>query len=41
MSDRPKEKDQVRSNIRGEHFMQSIEEDGANHRNNKKHKENP
>uniref|UniRef100_A0A2N9IKD9 CCHC-type domain-containing protein n=1 Tax=Fagus sylvatica TaxID=28930 RepID=A0A2N9IKD9_FAGSY len=42
MSDRPKEKDRVRSgcDIRGELFKQSVEDDGANHRNNKKHKEN-
>uniref|UniRef100_A0A2N9IZP5 C2H2-type domain-containing protein n=1 Tax=Fagus sylvatica TaxID=28930 RepID=A0A2N9IZP5_FAGSY len=32
MSDRPKEKDRVR--------MQSVDDDGINHRNNKKHKEN-
>ena len=34
MSDRSKEKERVRSN------MQSVEDDGANHRNSKKHKEN-
>ena len=34
MSDRPKEKERVSSN------MQSVEDDGANHRNSKKHKEN-
>jgi hypothetical protein len=40
MSDRPKEKDRVRSSSdSGEHFGHSAEDDGASHRSNKKHKD--
>jgi hypothetical protein len=39
MSDRPKEKDCVRSTSdSGEHFGHSADDDGASHRSNKKHK---
>uniref|UniRef100_A0A2N9G3W3 CCHC-type domain-containing protein n=1 Tax=Fagus sylvatica TaxID=28930 RepID=A0A2N9G3W3_FAGSY len=40
MSDRPKEKERVRSSSdSGEHFGHSADDDGASHRSNKKHKE--
>ena len=40
MSDRPKEKDRVRSSSdSGEHFGHSAEDDGANHQSTKKHKD--
>ncbi len=40
MSDRPKEKDRVRSSSdSGEHFGHSIEDDGVSSRSNKKHKD--
>ena len=38
MSDRPKEKDRVRS-VNGDHLGHSFEDDGISRRNNKKHKE--
>ena len=39
MSDRPKEKDRVRSSVKEDHLRHSSEDDGASRRNNKKHKE--
>ncbi len=39
MSDRPKEKDRVRSSDNGEFLGHSFEDDGTSCRNNKKHKE--
>jgi hypothetical protein len=39
MSDRPKEKDRVRSSDNGEYLGHSIEDDATSRRNNKKHKE--
>jgi hypothetical protein len=39
MSDRPKEKDRVRSSVNGDHLGHSFEDDGTRRRNNKKHKE--
>uniref|UniRef100_A0A2N9H4L7 CCHC-type domain-containing protein n=1 Tax=Fagus sylvatica TaxID=28930 RepID=A0A2N9H4L7_FAGSY len=39
MSDRPKEKDRVRSSVNGDHLGHPFEDDGTSRRNNKKHKE--
>ena len=39
MSDRPKEKDRVRSLVRNDQFGHSVEDDGVNHPTTKKHKE--
>ena len=39
MSDRPKEKDRVRSSVNGDHLGHPSEDDDTSRRNNKKHKE--
>ena len=39
MSDCPKEKDRVHSNVNGDHLGHPFEDDGTSRRNNKKHKE--